>query len=132
MTRHRITLVLSAAAILLPAGELFAAEPESVRAVVEQYCVSCHAGDAAKGGLNLAAVADQDVARNPLVWEKVARRLRGRQMPPEGKKRPDEATYAAVTAQLEAALDRAAADRPNPGRTETLRRLTRTEYQNAV
>src|SRR5206468_5102736 len=34
--------------------------------------------------------------------------------------------------QLENALDRAAAGRPNPGRTDTIRRLTRTEYQNAV
>src|SRR6185436_3891502 len=29
-------------------------------------------------------------------------------------------------------LDRAAANRPNPGRTETFRRLNRTEYQNAI
>src|ERR671931_1161031 len=35
-------------------------------------------------------------------------------------------------ASLEDALDRAAAAAPNPGRTATLRRLTRTEYQNAV
>ena len=34
--------------------------------------------------------------------------------------------------QLETALDRAAAERPNPGRTDTFRRLTRTEYQNAI
>src|SRR5262249_35860160 len=48
------------------------------------------------------------------------------------RKRPDEDAYAAVLSQLEAALDRAAKDRPNPGRTDTIRRLTRTEYQNAV
>ena len=30
------------------------------------------------------------------------------------------------------ALDRAAAAHPNPGRTATIRRLTRTEYQNAI
>src|ERR671931_2559876 len=35
-------------------------------------------------------------------------------------------------ASLEDALDRAAEASPNPGRTATLRRLTRTEYQNAV
>jgi len=29
-------------------------------------------------------------------------------------------------------LDRAAANNPNPGRTETFRRLNRTEYQNAI
>src|SRR5439155_9174357 len=35
-------------------------------------------------------------------------------------------------AALEAALDRVAAARPDPGRTPTLRRLNRVEYQNAV
>src|SRR4029077_9579822 len=33
---------------------------------------------------------------------------------------------------LETSLDAASAARPNPGRTDTLRRLNRTEYQNAV
>jgi hypothetical protein len=33
---------------------------------------------------------------------------------------------------LETSLDAASAERPNPGRTETLRRLNRTEYQNAI
>src|SRR5204863_7794358 len=30
------------------------------------------------------------------------------------------------------ALDRAAAAKPNPGRTDTFRRLNRTEYHNAI
>src|SRR5207249_9176666 len=72
------------------------------------------------------------VGRHPQVWEKVVRRLRARQMPPAGRKRPDEDTYGAVVSQLENVLDRAAAERPNPGRTDTIRRLTRTEYQNAI
>jgi hypothetical protein len=37
-----------------------------------------------------------------------------------------------VVASLETSLDRAAAAHPNPGRTATIRRLTRTEYKNAV
>ena len=41
-------------------------------------------------------------------------------------------SYAAVVAYLESSLDRAAAAHPNPGRTATIRRLTRTEYRNAV
>ena len=53
-------------------------------------------------------------------------------MPPAGGRRPDEAAYIAAIASLETALDRLAAATPHPGRTETLRRLTRTEYHNAV
>jgi len=102
-------------------------------ALVDQYCVTCHDEDEKKGDLALDSVALQDVSKHPDVWEKVVRKLRARQMPPIGKNdRPDDATYDAVIASLETSLDRAAAAHPNPGRTATLRRLTRTEYQNAI
>ncbi|HJZ55251.1 MAG TPA: DUF1592 domain-containing protein [Gemmataceae bacterium] len=107
-------------------------QPVTARAVVGDFCLGCHDAGTAKGGLDLAAALSEDVGRNPQVWEKVVRRLRGRQMPPAGRARPDEDTYAAVVSELEAALDRAAAQRPKPGRTDAIRRLTRTEYQNAV
>jgi len=100
--------------------------------LVEDYCVSCHDDEEKKGGLSLALVSP-DVARDPEVWEKIVRKLRARQMPPVGRKeRPDEATYDATIRSLETLLDRAAAAHPNPGRTATIRRLTRTEYRNAV
>jgi mono/diheme cytochrome c family protein len=102
------------------------------RALVDEYCLSCHDSDKKKGGLALDTITADDVTRHPDVWEKVVRKLRARQMPPIGKDRPDEATYDAVVASLESTLDRAASAHPTPGRTATIRRLTRTEYQNAV
>lgn len=128
----RVKLVLCAASALALAAATSGAAPEAVQAVLGQYCFSCHDTEARKGGLNLASVAKDDIGRHQLVWEVVVRRLRAGQMPPVGRKRPDEDTYAAVLAKLEAELDRVAADRPNPGRTDTIRRLTRTEYQNAI
>jgi len=130
--RNPLILIVSAVSLLAMACESVAEEPASVRAAVGRYCVDCHNADSAKGGLDLAAIVGEDVGRHPAVWEKVVRRLHGRQMPPDGKKRPEEATYVALVSQLETALDRSAAERPNPGRTDTLRRLTRTEYQNAI
>ena len=53
-------------------------------------------------------------------------------MPPLGRDRPDEAAYERLASSLESSLDRLAAANPNPGRTETFRRLTRTEYRNAI
>ncbi len=102
------------------------------RSLVDEYCLSCHDSDKKKGGLALDTITADDVTRHPDVWEKVVRKLRARQMPPIGKDRPDEATYDAVVASLETSLDRAASAHPSPGRTSTIRRLTRTEYQNAV
>ena len=99
---------------------------------VSRYCASCHNDRLKRGGLTLDAVAAQDFGQHPEVWEKVIRKIRARQMPPVGLPRPDEATYNSEIAMLETALDRAATASPNPGRTATLRRLTRTEYQNAI
>ena len=53
-------------------------------------------------------------------------------MPPADEVRPPERAYDSIVAVLEASLDRAAALRPDPGRTLTFRRLNRTEYQNAI
>ena len=101
--------------------------------MVEQHCATCHDGETKKGGLDLDRIRSEGVTQHPEVWEKVVRRLRARQMPPtERKKRPEESEYKTVLAELESALDTAAGQRPNPGRTETFRRLNRTEYQNAI
>jgi hypothetical protein len=132
MRRIRIISCLSVIALWMLSDDVSADEPLPVRAAVNKYCVSCHDADAAKGGLNLAAVVDDEVERHSVVWEKVVRRLRARQMPPAGRMRPDEESYVSVVSRLENELDRAAAKRPNPGRTETIRRLNRTEYQNAI
>jgi mono/diheme cytochrome c family protein len=102
------------------------------RALVTRYCISCHNDRLKSGGLALEAVTAQDVSQHPEVWEKVVRKLRVRQMPPVGLPRPDDAAYEAEITSLEASLDAAAAAKPNAGRTATLRRLTRTEYQNAI
>src|ERR1051326_731454 len=103
-----------------------------VTAVVNEYCVSCHDSEVKKGDLDLDSISNQDVTRHSDAWERVVRKLCARQMPPAGKKRPDERLYEATVAELTSALDRAAAQHPNPGRTETLRRLNRAEYQNAI
>ena len=127
MPHIRLALILTATLT----ASASAADP-SVRDFADTFCVSCHDADTKKGNLDLSAALVADPAKHPEVWEKVVRRLRGRSMPPAGRKRPDEATYSATLTQLETTLDRTAAEHPNPGRTSTLRRLTRTEYQNAV
>ena len=65
------------------------------------------------------------------VWEKVVRKLRTGMMPPENAPKPTAAARETFTASLEAALDRSAARRPDPG-APALHRLNRAEYANAV
>jgi len=101
-------------------------------ALVGRYCISCHNQRLKRGNLALDAIVTDEVGQHADVWEKVVRKIRARQMPPVGLPRPDEAAYDAAVAALETSLDRAAAAAPNVGRTATLRRLTRTEYSNAI
>ena len=129
-TRSRIAILCGFTALLSAGRAGLSREPHVD--VVETYCLSCHDSDHKKGDLALDAVLSSGVGEHPEVWEKVVRKLRARQMPPVGKDRPNDATYDAVVASLEAALDSAASTHPNPGRTAGLRRLTRTEYQNTI
>ena len=101
-------------------------------AVVNKYCVFCHNANLKTGGLALDAISSDEVGRHSETWEKVVRKLRGRQMPPIGMPRPDEDTYNQVITSLSASLDEAADSEPNPGRPGTFRRLTRTEYRNSI
>ncbi|RPH51717.1 MAG: DUF1587 domain-containing protein, partial [Planctomycetota bacterium] len=99
------------------------------RREIGKSCLDCHGAERPKGNLNLESILKDEPVRHAAAWEKVARRLRTRQMPPAGKARPTEEAYVAMVSGLESALDAAP---PDPGTTDTLRRLTRLQYQNAV
>ena len=100
--------------------------------LVSDYCLDCHSADERSGDLDLEAVRSSDLVKDSEQWEKVARRLRSRQMPPVDALRPEESTYVTALASLEQSLDQIASQNPQPGRVETFRRLTRYEYQNAI
>ena len=141
-TKVRAPWVAAAPLLLILACKSIGAQPATVRpsappgsavpGVINKYCIECHDTEVKKGELDLESMSKEDVSQHPDAWERVVRKLRARQMPPIGKDRPEERTYDAVGAQLASSLDRLAAKHPNPGRTETFRRLNRIEYQNAI
>ena len=108
------------------------ASAASTREFIDRYCAFCHDERLATAGLRLDLVDFARVAEHPEVLEKVVRKLRTGIMPPAEMPQPSVAERGAMLAWLESSLDVAAAANPNPGRTETLRRLNRTEYQNAI
>ncbi len=108
------------------------ADASQHRATLDRYCVVCHNAGLRTAGLALDTADLSDVANDAAVWEHVIRKLRVGAMPPPGRPRPDRADARALVAYLETALDRAAAARPEVGRTETFHRLNRVEYRNAV
>ena len=101
------------------------------RAMIQRYCFTCHNERLKTANLLLDTMNVANPAEDAATWEKVVRKLRGRQMPPAGMPRPDEADYDAFVNYLETELDRAAQTHPNPGRP-VIHRLNRTEYTNAV
>jgi mono/diheme cytochrome c family protein len=100
------------------------------RAVLTKYCSGCHNSKLKTAGVALDAAARVD--EHPELWEKVVRKLLTRSMPPAGLPRPSEIAYNSLLSSIETTLDSASAAQPDPGRTDTFRRLNRTEYQNAI
>ena len=109
-------------------GPLASATRESI----DQYCLTCHDERLETADLRLDLVDLADVTGDAEVLEKVVRKLRTGTMPPADMPQPPAETRSAMVSWLETSLDKAAAANPNPGRTETLRRLNRTEYQNSI
>ncbi|OLC36495.1 MAG: hypothetical protein AUH28_05810 [Acidobacteria bacterium 13_1_40CM_56_16] len=105
------------------------------RAIINQYCSTCHSDKAKAAGMDSARKIDFDrldiagVSRDAETWERVVRKLRAGMMPPSGIRRPDRETYKGLIAWLENELDRNAVTyTPPPG----LHRLNRTEYANVL
>ena len=130
---RRITLLgasVAAAALLVKSQ---AQTPrQSGEATVKQYCAGCHNATLRTGGVVLDPASLAQPADQAEIWERVIRQLKAKSMPPVGRPRPDDITYAALRSYLETELDRAAAAKPNPGELPSLHRLTRTEYKNAI
>jgi len=114
---------------------------EQARALIADYCIDCHQGDSPSGDLSLQPVTKQlselllennHDSVDTAALEKMVKRLRARQMPPVDAERPDEKTYQTSLAALESMLDKAASAHPQPGKTDSVRRLNRIEYGNAI
>ena len=104
----------------------------STRRTIDRYCLTCHDERLETAGLRLDLADVTNFAGGSEVWEKVVRKLRTGTMPPANVPQPSAEARSAMVSWLETSLDDAAAANPDPGRTETLRRLNRTEYQNSI
>lgn len=130
-----VFLLLAASHVAARAAEsssAAAADQPVLKRFIESHCLDCHDHAASKAGLDLQRLLAEDVAPHAEAWEKAVRKLTTRQMPPDAAARPPEREYDEAVSSLESSLDAIAAHSPNPGRTETFRRLNRTEYRNAI
>jgi hypothetical protein len=104
-------------------------DPSSERALLNQYCVTCHNQKLKTANLELDKLDTAHVADQADKWELVVRKLRAGMMPPSGLPRPSWTTYESMVTWLEGELDKSASTHlPPPG----LHRMNRTEYANVI
>ncbi len=101
------------------------------RALLDRYCVTCHNERLKTAGVMFDMVDIGRVDLHRELFEKVVRKLRSGQMPPQGRPRPEQPAVTTFVSALEAELDRVGASAPNPGRVAS-HRINRTEYVNVI
>ena len=124
-----VVLSVGAAAARAPSSAPLPVSSEKPRALLDQYCVTCHNDRLKTANLSLQGLDLTKAAEQAEVWEKVIRKLRAGVMPPPDIPRPPMPDYEALRDWLENEIDRVA--RTAPG-TVVLHRLNRTEYANAI
>src|ERR1700693_3566996 len=112
-----------------PANQV-AQRSESQWSTIGLYCFGCHNEEVRAGNLLLDQLDAASVPKHPEIFEKVVRKLRGRQMPPPGMEQPSQQEVDALIAWLESTLDKSG-NAHLAGRVP-VQRLNRTEYANAV
>src|SRR6266700_342778 len=112
-----------------PANQV-AQHPESPWSTIQTYCFGCHNKFVAAGNLFLDQLGAESVPAHPEIFEKVVRKLRGRQMPPPGLPQPSQQEVDALVGWLESTLDESS--KAHLAGRVAVQRLNRNEYANAV
>ena len=128
---QRIATIIGCALALVAGAAAESAAQAPSRALLDRYCVTCHNERLQTANLMLDQVDLEQAGDHAEQLEKVVRKLRAGQMPPEGRPRPAGDEIETFVAALETALDDAAAGQLAPGRVAS-RRLNRVEYVNAI
>ncbi|QDV55255.1 DUF1592 domain-containing protein [Rosistilla oblonga] len=113
---------------------------ESVLPIIESRCIECHRGKDADGEFDLAKFpSGEEVAKQMGIWERVGKRVRLKEMPPEGSPQLNDEQKSAFHRWLDSQPKEDLCSQIANEETQAWyrgvvmsRRLTRTEYLNAV
>jgi hypothetical protein len=99
----------------------------------DKYCFECHDADTQKGNLDLSSLR-QDFADPELFarWVMVYDRITAGEMPPRKKARPPTDQVKATSQWLSSSLTKADRARLDLENRTSIRRLTRSEYENTL
>ncbi len=104
---------------------------EANLATVKQYCAGCHSDKLKTGGVSLENITTASIAKDPELFEKAVRKLRGRVMPPPNAPQPNGKAVDSLVAWMEESLDKVPTQAYVSDQV-VLHRLNRKEYENAV
>src|SRR5437899_4350901 len=90
---------------------------QTMRPLVQKYCLQCHSAEKHKGDLNLERFTSfAEVLKQPTPWERVVEQLSLGEMPPKEKPQPTSEERQRLIGWAERALDEAALARAgDPG-----------------
>jgi uncharacterized protein DUF1592/uncharacterized protein DUF1588/uncharacterized protein DUF1585/uncharacterized protein DUF1587/uncharacterized protein DUF1595/cbb3-type cytochrome c oxidase subunit III len=125
-----VGIVSANSKVFSQAANQVAQHPESQWSTIQTYCFGCHNKFVAAGNLFLDQLGAESVPEHPEIFEKVVRKLRGRQMPPPGLPQPSQKEVDALIGWLESTLDESSKE--HLAGHVAVQRLNRTEYANAV
>jgi mono/diheme cytochrome c family protein len=128
---HLLAIIGFAGAFAASAAPQVQDPADAHLATIKQYCATCHNDKAKTGGVSFEGITTASIAKDPELFEKAVRKLRGRVMPPPGARQPDGKAVDSLVAWLEDSLDKLP-DQKHITDQVVLHRLNRNEYQNAV
>ena len=116
-----------------PAAEIRESYAKTIQPLLVKTCGECHGKQPKDNDLDLTSFRTaQAFLDKPKVLGDVAERLRLGDMPPKEARQPSDAERAQMIDWIDAALDAEAAARAGDPGPVTLRRLSNTEYDNAI
>ncbi len=102
--------------------------------LLEEYCLTCHDSDTAKGDVILDGIYDSEgKVTDYKLWERALHSVTTGEMPPKDKKtqpKPDERNK--LGQWIKQALDRSARENAGDPGVVTMRRLTNAEYRHTL
>lgn len=113
---------------------------QNIRSIIESRCLDCHNGEDADGGFDLARFPDgESAAAQSEIWETVGKKIRLNEMPPEGSPQLNDPEKGKFYAWLDSRPQTDLCSKLATDETQAWyrgvvmsRRLTRTEYLNAI
>lgn len=122
-------------AFLIATGAVAAEQDFSheVAPLFQEYCIDCHGDGGAEAHVNLEQlISAPDYATRFRTWEKIAKMVREKRMPPADVPQPGDAERRKIAGGVDRQLNRIAnTDAGDPGRV-VMRRLTSAEYTYTI